>query len=844
MEAAKQVYAMKHTEVPLVQVIPKKAAPSATTQAAPTPAPAKASSSKVCDDVEEVECAAKQQESSSKGKPSARAAATPSPSAAGPPGLVSSLNNSVAIQLAVTQINSGQVLEAEGLLDKVLRDSPRELGALVARGTARALRRELQGAVDDFTVAIEVEPRYADSWKRRGQANSALGNLEAALLDLQKAVELLPMWGQETSASRAECALERGMIYQKQRDYRRGCKELREAVKLDASNAQAWNLLGLCSTSQGDIRDGVEAYKKAVELKPDLKEAWINMAQALKEEGKVKDAERAFARVMALDQPDSPSVHALRMLGQMRQQRGDHLGAIKILDKAIAFKKEDHMVELLYMRAICHHALGYMREAVRDYEETLTWTRGNVSEEGRTFQFLSFYQKEIVLHMNKNLDRPVVNFCWDTEMPALFKEMWCKKQPPTPELISTYAPQPPLAMTPPTAPPRHELPKLKSLTNVADVLGTLLQYSHQGFLPNVRQQRAAGYAAIELAQAVTALLAAKRAGNELWWSSEGSSGEGGTAGRHPFGWRDGMDLVVKWRQLAEPNDQVVWVDLLTRKEFEQGFGSHTPMFSGQTKCVRYYMNFKRALALQKEVLLRDGHAYDAQNRTIPLGSPPAREAIAAATSAEDMYRVIQQDSWVVVHIHSTMRPGHMMEGTRLTLVKVPNQPDAYEFSIRTPVTPPRWQDFDVELEACWDAVIKALLEGDRQEIGRAILTYAYYWYNFMPLARGTAAVGYTTILSLFMAADMPITARIPVDYQVDWEAILSQQSAQFIESVSKWLFPGALRGACDDNASCAALARELLPELSSLPSVSEVLGTMRRRLEALNDLNNSSRRVG
>ena len=43
------------------------------------------------------------------------------------------------------------------------------------------------------------------------------------------------------------------------------------------------------------------------------------------------------------------------------------------------------------------------------------------------------------------------------------------------------------------------------------------------------------------------------------------------------------------------------MDLLTRREFEQGFGSHTPMFTGQTKCVRYYMNFPRALALHKEV---------------------------------------------------------------------------------------------------------------------------------------------------------------------------------------------------------------------------------------------------
>jgi hypothetical protein len=41
-----------------------------------------------------------------------------------------------------------------------------------------------------------------------------------------------------------------------------------------------------------------------------------------------------------------------------------------------------------------------------------------------------------------------------------------------------------------------------------------------------------------------------------------------------------------------------------------------------------------------------------------------------------------------------------MEGTRLTIVKVPSQPDAYEFSIRTPVTPPRWKDFDQVPCAC------------------------------------------------------------------------------------------------------------------------------------------------
>jgi tetratricopeptide (TPR) repeat protein len=54
----------------------------------------------------------------------------------------------------------------------------------------------ISGAIDDFSVAIEVEPRYADTYKRRGQARSALGEQEGALADLGKALELMPMLGQ------------------------------------------------------------------------------------------------------------------------------------------------------------------------------------------------------------------------------------------------------------------------------------------------------------------------------------------------------------------------------------------------------------------------------------------------------------------------------------------------------------------------------------------------------------------------------------------------------------------------------------------------------------------------
>lgn len=60
------------------------------------------------------------------------------------------------------------------------------------------------------------------------------------------------------------------------------------------------------------------------------------------------------------------------------------------------------------------------------------------------------------------------------------------------------------------------------------------------------------------------------------------------------------------------------MDRLTPEEFRNGFGSHTPMFSGQTKCVRYYMNCTRALKLFASIIQKQGYVVDADNKQVHL----------------------------------------------------------------------------------------------------------------------------------------------------------------------------------------------------------------------------------
>lgn len=798
--------------------------------------------------------------------------------------LAANTDPNTAVSLAISQVNEGKCAEAVGLLDYLIIHHSSNVGAYAARGTALALLGHIPEAIDDFSKAIELAPAHHDFYRRRAQALSVSGRDAEAITDLRTAAKLC-----QDAAGQADAFSDIAKIYQKQKDHRRAERELRAALERSPHDPQLLGMLGLAQVSQGDLGAGIATYDKALGLDPDNKDLVLNLGMALKEMCVVERAEKELRRAIKLsNNSGSTAVHAYRLLAHMKQGLGDHMGAVKELNRALTIaEKESQKIELRFLRGACHHALGLHKLACDDYQATLECQHSGLSTEAMQFLCLAFYQKEMALYVRKQLDESVRSFCLDADIGPEFKELWCKKAPPGPDFVAHYRlamqPQHPNWAAPKPSPPPAA--QLAPLLAAADALGQLVQYSHQGFLPNVRQQRMAGLAAIEFAQALRQMMRERGGGGALMVPNAGASVAARGAdpkGAHAFGWRDAMDIIVRWRQLAEPNDQVIWVDLLTEREFNQGFGSHTPMFTGQTKCVRYYMNFDRALALMRSIVEREGRVFDADNKEVIVDTQKRLSQVAAARTAQDMWQALGTDCWVVVPISSSTRSGHSMEGTRLTMVKfgrerplegdgsgTPSlglangiagqppagtagtagdaagagdapkpspQPDAYEFSIRTPVTPARWRDYDKELSAVCEGLFEALMAGNLPAVADQALRFAYYWYNFMPLARGSAFCGYVALLGVFLAAGAPIRAGIPKSYQTDWEAILSTSPQDFIASVSPWMLPPEVTqgegggGGIDRTPPLPPPC----PPVDTLPQVIDVLDTMRKRLEALN----------
>jgi hypothetical protein len=246
--------------------------------------------------------------------------------------------------------------------------------------------------------------------------------------------------------------------------------------------------------------------------------------------------------------------------------------------------------------------------------------------------------------------------------------------------------------------------------------------------------------------------------------------------------------------------------------------------TGHCTTVRYGRQLPRALQLVKDIFgARKG-----------ISERMQKDVLAASTLPE-LFRAVRRDFWVTTPCHSTARPGHILEGTRITLQHGASIGGGYEFSIRTPGTPPRQADFEQELDALWaewQATVEAHLSLQTQEAGQKILEASlyicFYWYNLMPLSRGTAAIGMIALHAFLLSAGWKIAKPIPAGFQPDWEAILTPEPSKFVASMSKWALPALRRVKEAEGAEGEKAGAD------SSPPIDQVIRTLRDAVYFLN----------
>ncbi|MBI3723722.1 tetratricopeptide repeat protein, partial [bacterium] len=207
---------------------------------------------------------------------------------------------------------------------RALELDPRSASVWSNRANTRAAKRDLEGAIADYGKAIEIDPSFATAWNNRGGARQKKRDLEGAISDYGKALELDP---RDPSAWS-----NRGGARQVAGDLEGAISDLTRAIEIDPRRAVAWSNRGATKQKKGDFQGAFSDYEKALELDPHLAMAWRNRGSARHGKGDLEGAISDYTRALDVDPGDA---EAWTARGNARKAKGDLEGAISDFGKAL-----------------------------------------------------------------------------------------------------------------------------------------------------------------------------------------------------------------------------------------------------------------------------------------------------------------------------------------------------------------------------------------------------------------------------------------------------------------------------------------------------------------------------
>lgn len=186
--------------------------------------------------------------------------------------------------------------------------SPRDF---VGRGCIRLDNGDLEGAVEDFSKSIRLDPNYAPGYYHRGLARDRSEDFEGAIADFTEALRLHPR--------DADCAVCRGYSRAALGDLDGAIKDYDRALQLDPSSVPALVNRGIARAATGDTATARADLGTAVRLAPERSSTYFTRANLLYAWGEFTDALTDVRKCLAL--PDDGSHDYASILGMLCRLR-------------------------------------------------------------------------------------------------------------------------------------------------------------------------------------------------------------------------------------------------------------------------------------------------------------------------------------------------------------------------------------------------------------------------------------------------------------------------------------------------------------------------------------------
>lgn len=266
------------------------------------------------------------------------------------------------LKKGLEEINSGNYIDAVQTFNQAIDSygvNPKAEGYYL-RGTAKFKLKDFQGAIGDFTKAIDLKNSYYEAFIWRGQSYAQKNNDLMAIADFNEAIRINPV--EYTSY------FSRGISKKKVGNYRGAISDFTKTIELNEEFSAAYALRGETKSTLEDYAGSLEDFQKASQLSPKRASYLSGRALAKLNLKDYKAAILDFKDALKIENDHAKNWYylgyALSQLGKYTTENGED-GAITCFNKSIEL--EPNNPESYYGRGFVKAKQGDKAGSIADF---------------------------------------------------------------------------------------------------------------------------------------------------------------------------------------------------------------------------------------------------------------------------------------------------------------------------------------------------------------------------------------------------------------------------------------------------------------------------------------------